>query len=258
MLFLPALLFAVAAPPPPRPSPTPLPLKVIFRLNVSPLCANLHRVIMPFVVVERRNNLRFKSMDAQLGTYHQWYRPTSDAATDPNGSPEINGAQALAAARIDQTAALMYKDITHVENLLAQSERAVPPGKDPELDNLRTRARDIMKLQRQIANRYEEQVGTYLNSLGAVPPVANARSAAGDPALQGTFDLPALDQDALTAGRVPSVASQLGLETPPPGSQYGEQQHETSSKEIVRTMVVQEVKFVRPALQTVQQCDGAR
>lgn len=258
MVFLPALLLAAVTTAAPTPAPTlpPVFLKTIVNIHANPLCGALHEVIMPFVVTERENNIRFRSMDVDLGTYHKWYRPTSDAATDPNGSPEINGAQALAAARIDQTAALMYKDIAHVQNLLAQSERAVPPGKDPQLDDLRARAAAIIDLQRTIANRYDEQAGTYLNSLGSMPPLPSARSAAGDPALQGTFDLPALDEDPLAAAHVPSVAAQLGLETPAPGSQYGEQQHDTSSKQIVHSMIVQELQFVAPAIKAVKKCDG--
>lgn len=259
MVFLPMFILAAAAAkatPTPVPTIPPVYLKTIVNIKAKPLCTNLHGVVMPFVVVERENNVRFKSMDKQLGIYHKWYRPTSDAATDPNGSPEINGAQALAAANIDQTAAMMYKDIAHVEDLLARSERAEPPGKDPQLDDLRDRVQKILDLQREVANRYEEQAGTYLNSLGALPPVPTSQSAAGDPALQSTFDLPALDEDPLSAARDPSKGIQVGLQTPPPGSQYGEQQHAETSKEVVHTMVVEEFKFVDPAIKAVKQCDG--
>lgn len=258
MVFLPAMVLAAAAAsaaPTPAPTLPPVYLKTIVNIKAKSLCTNLHNVIMPFVQIERENNIRFKSMDKQLGIYHKWYRPTSDVATDPNGSPEINGAQALAAAQIDQTAAMMYKDVAHVENLLAESEHAVPPGKDPKLDDLRDRARAIIELQRQVADRYEEQAGTYLNSLGALPPVPDAHSQAGDPALQGTFDLPALDEDPLAAARPPTAQSELGA-TPPPGSQYGEQQHVTTSKEVVHSMIVQEFQFVKPALSVVRECDG--
>lgn len=255
MALLP-LILAAATTVAPAPAPSPsAPLPTIVILHARPLCSNLHNVIMPFVVIERKNNLRFKTMDTQLGVYHKWYRPTSDAATDPNGSPEINGAQALAAAQIDQTAAKMYEDITHVERLLAQSWRAIPPGKNPQLDNLRDRASKIIELQRQIANRYEEQAGTYLNSLGALPPVPTSKSVSGDPALQSEFDLPALDEDPLAAAQMPTAQTRLGL-LPNPGAQYGEQQHAQTSNEIVQTMIVQELKFVRPALDVVKECDG--
>lgn len=260
MVFVPVILLAAAASAAPAPTPSatlpPVYLKTIVNIKAKSLCTDLHKVIMPFVVIERENNVRFKSMDVQLGIYHKWYRPTSDAATDPNGSPEINGAQALAAARIDQTAAMMYKDITQAEDLISQSERAVPHGKDPKLDDLRDRARSILEMQRQIADRYEEQAGTYLNSLGALPPVPDARSVGGDPALQGTLDLPALDADPLAAARDPSQGIQVGLQTPAPGSQYGEEQHAATSKEIVHSMVVQELQFVHPALKAVKECDG--
>lgn len=255
MVFLPILVFAAAAAAAPKAAPTPAPLKVIIHLHTTALCNDLHQVIMPFVVTERKNNIRFVTMDNELGKYHQWYRPPGDDATDPNGDPEFNGGQAIAAAHIDQLAALMYADITHIERLLKASERATPPGKDPQLDALRDRARTITELQRELANRYEAQAGTYLNSLGSFVPMPTAQSPAGDPALQSEFTIPELQPDPLAAAQVPTVISSLA--TPPPGSQYGATDPSaTPSRVVVSNMVSQEDAFVRPALNAVRQCDG--
>jgi hypothetical protein len=251
MVFLPALVLAAVASASPAPSAPPL--KVIVHVHSSALCTELHRAIIPFVVAEQKNNTRFMAMDQQLGKYHQWYRPPSDAATDPNGSPEINGAQALAAAQIDQNAALMYEDIAHVEKLLKASEHVTPTGRDPELDALRTRAQHILDLQREVANRYEEQAGTYLNSIGSFVPMPTAQSK-GDPALQSAFDIPQLDQDPIAAARPLSQVHPFA--TPAPGSQYGQQQNDIPSNIVVQSMIAEENAFAQPAVSAIRRCLG--
>jgi|GEM_PF-6391241 len=249
MPLLPMIVLAAVAGPSPRPSPSLPPLKTIINIHSSALCTDLHAAIMPFVATETKNNQRFASMDKQLAVYHKWYRPAAEGDVQPNGTPEYNGAQALAAAQIDQLAANMYADITTAEMRIDESEKVHPPGRDPRLDDLRARARKILQVQRELANRYEEQAGRYLNSIGAYLPLK-------DPALDSEFALPELQPEPLAAARPPSVVDSHA--TPPPESAYGETTRTggATSRKLVAQMMSAEFAFIPPALQTVRACDG--
>jgi hypothetical protein len=250
MVFLPIMLLAAAASATPAPaaSSSPAPLKVIIKIRSRALCTDLHQVIMPFVSVEKQNNERFVTMNKEIAKYHEWYRPAADANLDPDGNPEYNGAQALAAGKIDQTAAMMYADITRVEKAIKRSEQQTPPGRDPQLDELRERAQRIAELQRQLADRYEAQAGTYLNSLGSYMPK-------GDPALQSEFDIPELQPEPLQAAQLPSVTN--AISTPAPGSAFGTVDPSApKAADVAKTLFREEVAFLAPAVKAVHTCDG--
>jgi len=251
MVFLPIMVFAAvsASAPTPAPSLPPVYLKTIVNTRATALCSDLHQVIMPFVVTEKKNNERFNTMDKQLAKYHVWYRPAADEDVNPDGTPAYNGAQAMAAGQIDQMAANMYVDITDAEKKIDESEAAHPPGHNAQLDGLRNQARRILELQRELANRYEQQAGTYLNSIGAYLPLK-------DPALDSEFKIPELQPEPLAAARPQSVVDSHG--TPPPESAYGTPQdkYAATSAQVVKQMMTEEFAFVKPALQTVRTCDG--
>jgi hypothetical protein len=252
-MILPPIVLVAAisiAAPTPEPSLPPLWMKTITHVRANALCTELHQVIMPFVATEKKNNERFAAMDKQLAKYHEWYRPAADGDVQPNGTPEYNGAQALAAGQIDQMAANMYVDITNAEKKIDESEQVHPAGHEPRLDALREKAREILRLQRQLADRYEQEAGSYLNSIGSYLP-------SKDPALDSEFTLPALQPEPLSAARPPSVVDAHG--TPPPQSAYGAQDPKDapSSAQVVKDMMTQEYAFVKPALETVRTCDGS-
>lgn len=254
MLFLP-VVYAAAVNISITPTPQPTPLKVIVTVRSSTLCTGMHRVIVPFVKTETQNNQRFVSMDKELGKYHVWYRPPGDVATDPNGSPEYNGAQALSAAKIDRQAAQIYGDIAKIEHALEVSLKETPKGRDPKLDDLRKRAYQIIELQRQVADRYEAQAARYLDSLGGYMPMATAQSK-GDPALQSAFEIPQIQIDPLSAAQDPIFVHPFS--TPQPGSQYGTmpQPGDDTSGQIVTQMMKREYSFVRPAIDAARICNG--
>jgi hypothetical protein len=230
----------------PAPRPTAEP-KVIIHLQSRALCTTLHKVVVPFVITERKNNEAFKTLDVELGKYRK-FTSTSAADIGDNGTNTANGAKLMAAGHMDQIAANMYERLSEIENRLADSYRDVPVGHNPQLDSLRQRVDNIVKLQYALAARYDVIAGKTLDSTGLTNLVLDP--AASSQQRIPNFNLSPLDvATPVPAGQVPgpgmadaAVSPDFLLEAPSP--------------EIVHGLELQEVAFLRPALAAVKSCNA--
>lgn len=253
MIALPLLflfLFNAAAPPQLFPTPTPSPgLPTIIHLRARPLCTALHKIVLPFVITEKKNNETFKTMDKELVEYHKWDSHGTVVDLGANGSNTANGAQLLQAGRIDQQASLMYQSLADVETQLAHSYRDIPTGDDAALDEIRARIDNIVKLQYALASKYDAVAGRTLDSTGLLNIIQ-------DPAYSSQMLIPDFNQDPIADSFTPPPAGALR----PPDGTDSPVDHDflirAAGNDIMRGMLVQEVAFTKPAIDAVKSCDG--
>ncbi len=244
------LLFFAGQTPALFPSPTPAPsLPTIIHLRARPLCTALHKIVLPFVITEKKNNESFKTMDKELVEYHKWDSHGTTLELGANGSNTANGAQLLQAGRIDQQASLMYQSLADVETQLAHSYRDIPTGSDAALDELRARIDNIVKLQYALASKYDAVAGRTLDSTGLLNIIQ-------DPAYSSQMLIPDFNQDPIADSFTPPPAGAL---TPPNGTDAPVDRDfliRASGGDLYRGMLVQELSFTKPAISAVKSCDG--
>ena len=244
-MFLAAVL-ALNVQASPAPSPTP-PLKTIITITVRPLCAALHKMVIPFVITEKQNNQLFMTMEKELGRYRSWNgNVLSD--TGQQGTYTANGELNLQASNLDQQATLIYQRAADIEKQLAQSYHDIPVGRDPALDEIRARMDNIARLQYALAAKYDLVAGRTLNAMG-LPP---ALSSASKSAVQGEPDY--VNNDALDyATPAPAGVATPGTSATPVTKA---QMFSTRPADVANALDEQERSFVKPALNAVQTCDG--
>lgn len=228
----------------PAAAPTPLP-KVIIHLQSRVLCTTLRKVVVPFVITERKDNQAFQTLDVELGKYRK-FTSTSSADIGDNGTNTANGSKLIAAGHMDQIAANMYERLSEIEDRLAESYREVPAGRNAQLDALRRRVDNIVKLQYALAARYDVIAGKTLDSTGLTNLVFDP--AASSQQRMPNYNLSPLDiATPVPAGQVPGP----GVGDAPVNPNFLLQ---ATSPAIIRGMQLQEVSFLRPALAAVKSC----
>lgn len=218
------------------PSPQSSSLPTIVHITVRPLCTTLHEVVVPFASAERENNEALTRMASDEETMHRWN----------DGGPNAR----LQASRIDQEAQNVILNLAHIERLLGRSYRDTPVGRDPQLDELRSRVDNIVKLQYAVveqadgmATRVQETMLNKQDSETIEHPRGRSRGSAPD------YDEP--DPGAPTPG--PVLTHDVPGESATPLNFRS--LLELPRSYLAQGMTRQEYAFVAPAVAAVNSCD---
>ena len=230
------------------PQPSASPLKTIINITARPLCTALHKIVLPFAAIEKRNNDTYKSMDQELAIY-RGSAGDGSMVTGTQGTYTANGVQLVQAGKIDQQAVQMAQTLTNTERQLAQSYHDIPTGTDPKLDELRVRIDNIIKLQYALASRYDAIAARTLGQSGFFPAL-EAGSAGGGGPRTPNYNMPGVDYS--------TPPPPGAVVDPPSGVKPVDKSFiiYASATDVRNTLVTHEVDFVKPALDAVNSCDS--
>jgi hypothetical protein len=187
-----AFAFAVAAvAAAPAPSPAASTPPTIVHTITSRSCTTLSDTIMPIGYVLKKDDEAFGGMSDRLqwiftNFANQGGSPTRDQlmqlgdskavyGSGSRGSPAVDPgdqdtnqfyspAQTAKAAEVDAIVNAVNGNLGLASQAMDKSLSALPQGSDPKADELRSRAQDLMALQRTFAQNYDTFIKSYVNN----------------------------------------------------------------------------------------------
>lgn len=188
-----------------QPSPAPtLPPEIIHTVS-SETCNALPSLLLPMGRVSELNDQGFGAMSVAVDGYMSHFTPEDDphiehpsleVAQVPAGHSKGNqGAaaeglltsqaddpvaygpdQTIKMSRINTIAGQLATNIGHERQVLAQSYKEQPRGKNSTLDALRQKMEDVIETQDLLVQRYQNLASLYLENLGEAGVECNTQA----------------------------------------------------------------------------------
>lgn len=234
------------------PQPSPSALKTITHVTARPLCAVLHDIVRPFAVVEKQNNEMFKAIDGKfLASLRSTATPPPLAGLAPSAGNHVffdtpNGEELLGASEVIREVTSASERFAGIEKKLAQSYRDVPVGKDTQLDEVRARMDNVLKLQYALGDSYLLQAAKSFDGANMAAGL-DAMGAPQEDGLPRSVGNPYTQPE---APRIPAISSASGAQP------LDLKALEHAPRDFVADlMLAQELAFLKPAQNTVNACD---
>jgi hypothetical protein len=254
-----------------NPNPTPTPTyPTIVKVKVTYYCTALKRLAIPIGYVTRKNSEAFMAMEKPIFDIVTQNRGVASATGNEianslaNGDDDpmtYNAGNTISMETINKITWEIDQNLALEDNVMEQSWKDYPKGKDPEVDALRQRLQNLIDLQNALDDKYTELSSTYLDNSGNPSLVSNTAPSKG-PSTDNTganqATLKAQLRDAIYGQISALLAAQKAAATPNARARddAGEIAHYGNTASVSHELTLQELAFSNDIVVGSKRCGG--